>query len=74
MYKAVAMVLNRPHNELTAAGLSGTFTRFPFHPQHRDAEQTALAEQNVAKLRFSFKPPHLFTKKLHLHGANDRNE
>lgn len=31
------MVINKPHNELTAAGLSGTFTRFPFHPALRDS-------------------------------------
>jgi len=34
--------------ELTAAGLSGTFTRFPFHPRLRHPE--AQTEQNIANI------------------------
>ena len=41
----------RLFRELTAAGLSGTFTRFPFHPQVRFG---TWSEQNCDKDRDSF--------------------
>ena len=43
-------VINKPHNELTAAGLSGTSTRFPFHPPPRQVVPGGIRNKTVAKV------------------------